>query len=269
MTTGLLRRAALGAIGLVLATVATACSSDGPRTEAGTAGSATPAASTSASPSSTPAVDGRGFPMPTRPPCADDAGGEYVTTTTTAGNGVGMLLIGSGRAGVVLAPEDDGDVCPWLPYAEELATRYRVAVLDRWADPRAELPALAAGALREAGAREVVLGGASFGGATVMSEAHGLRPAPAGVFSLGGELTLPGLDFRPGIARWHGPLLQLGSRTDHFFDAADARRLEALHPGDETVVVLPGRSHGVALLRGPDGDRVRAAIDDFLDQVLD
>ncbi|WP_395657531.1 alpha/beta hydrolase [Nocardioides sp.] len=264
MTTGLLRRAVLGAVGVVLA-AATGCSSD----DASPPEAQPPASASPSSAAPSPAVDDRGFPMPTRPRCADDAGGEYVTTTTSAGNGVGMLLIGSGTAGVVLAPEDDGDVCQWLPYAEELATSHRVAVLDRWADPRAELPALAAHALREAGAREVVFGGASFGGATVMSEAHRLRPAPAGVFSLGGELTLPGLDFRPGIARWHGPLLQLGSHRDHFFDAADARRLQALHPGDETVVVLPGRTHGVALLRGADGDRVRAAIDDFLDQVLD
>ena len=92
----------------------------------------------------------------------------------------------------MLAPQDNGDICQWLPYAEELATRYRVALFD-WKEPRSEVLALAAATLRDAGARKVVLGGASFGG----------------------ELTLPGFDGRPGIRKWRGPLLQISS-VDRF-----------------------------------------------------
>ena len=146
--------------------------------------------------------------------------------------------------------EDGGDICQWLPYAEELATTYRVALFD-WKEPRSELPVLAAAALREAGAQKVVLGGASYGGALALSEAHKVRPPLAGVLSFGGEITLPGFDGRAGIRKWRGPLLQISSEQDHYFDSQDAQQLRRLHPGPETVVMLPGQTHGVELLDDP------------------
>lgn len=203
----------------------------------------------------------------TRPACAADAGGEMVAATTTTGFTVDMLLLGSGEDGVALLPQDDGDICQWLAFGQELAQTYRVALVE-WAEPRPEVPALAVAALRDAGSQDVVLGGASYGGATVMSEAHGVDPAPAGVFSLGGELRLPGHDFRPGIAQWDGPLLEISSEEDHYFDSADAAKLRTLHPGPETILMLPGGTHGVDLLDGAGQDQVRAAIEDFLAQTL-
>ena len=125
-------------------------------------------------------MDPNGFPLPERPDCAADAGGTFVRATTSEGNGVGFLLIGTGTGGVVLGPQDDGDICQWLPYAEELATTYRVALFD-WDEPRSELPALAVAALQDAGVRKVVLGGASYGGALALSEAYRVRPRLAGV----------------------------------------------------------------------------------------
>ena len=229
--------------------------------------------STTSSPTPSPTraahqVDPNGFPLPERPDCAADAGGTFVRATTSAGNGVGFLLIGTGTGGVVLGPQDNGDICQWLPYAEELATTYRVALFD-WDEPRSELPLLAVAALRDAGVRKVVLGGASYGGALALSEAHRVRPRPAGVVSFGGELTLPGFDGRPGIKEWRGPLLALGSEQDDFFDSQDAQQLRRLHPGPETVVMVPGRAHGVDLLDGPRQAQVRAAVILFLSRVLD
>lgn len=212
-------------------------------------------------------VDPNGFPLPERPDCAADAGGTFVRATTSEANGVGFLLIGTGSGGVVLGPQDNGDICQWLPYAEELATTYRVALFD-WDEPRSELPLLAVAALRDAGVRKVVLGGASYGGALALSEAYRVRPRLAGVLSFGGELTLPGLDARPGIKKWRGPLLTLGSAEDDFFDSQDARHLRRLHPGQETVLMMPGRAHGVDLLDDPRNVRVRAAVDRFLTRVL-
>jgi hypothetical protein len=235
-------------------------------------GGGTPAAgpsSASASPSASPTreLDPNGFPLADRPDCAADAGGDFVRATTSEGNGVAFLLLGSGTGGVVLGPQSDGDICQWLPYAQELATHYRVALFD-WKEPRAEVPLLAAKALRDAGATTVVLGGASLGGAFALSEAHTLRPRPAGVLSFGGELTLPGFDGRPGIRRWHGPLLQISSVRDPYFTARNARQLRVLHPGPETVLMLPGTTHGVAVLDGPHGAQVRATVDRFLARVL-
>jgi dienelactone hydrolase len=232
-------------------------------------------ASAGASPrSSTPSpsvsahqVDPNGFPLPERPDCAANAGGTFVRATTSEGNGVGLLLIGTGTDGVVLGPQDDGDICQWLPYAEELATTYRVALFD-WDEPRTELPALAVAALHDAGVKKVVLGGASYGGALALSEAYRVRPRLAGVLSFGGELTLPGFDGRAGLRKWPGPVLALGSEEDDFFDSRNARQLRRLHPGPETVVMVPGHAHGVDLLDGPHQARVRAAVDRFLARVL-
>ena len=193
------------------------------------------------------ALDPNGFPLPERPDCAADAG-DFVRATTSEGNGVGFLLIGTGPSGVVLGPQDGGDICQSLPYAEELATRYRVALFD-WKEPRAEVPVLAVAALRDAGVRKV-------------------RPRLAGVLSFGGEHTLLGFDGRAGIRKWRGPLLQISSEHDSYFNSRDARQLRALHPGPETVVMLPGQAHGVDLLDDPGQARVRAAVDRFLARVL-
>jgi pimeloyl-ACP methyl ester carboxylesterase len=226
---------------------------------------------TSSAPSSSPSpnreLDPNGFPLADRPECAADAGGELVRATTSEGNGVAFLLLGSGTGGVVLGPQSDGDICQWLPYAEELATRYRVALFD-WKEPREELPLLAVEALRAAGTEKVVLAGASLGGAFALSEAHRVRPRPAGVLSFGGELTLRGFDGRPGIRRWRGPLLQISSEHDGYFDSRNARQLRVLHPGPETILMLPGSTHGVAMLDGHDGQRVRSTVNRFLARVL-
>ena len=260
-----MRFRAIGTLVLALSLVA-ACTTEREDDDIAAAGPST----TSSAPtptSSAPAVDANGLPLPERPDCAADAGGDFVRATTSDGNVAGILLIGSGAGGVVLGPHDNGDICQWLAYAEELATTYRVALFE-WADPRPEVPALAAAALREAGARKVVLGGASYAGALAMSEAFRVRPQPAGVLSLGGEITMDGFDGRAGIRRWRGPLLQISSEDDDFFDSRSAKQLRALHPGPETVLMLPGQAHGVELLDGPHQARVRQAVDQFLARVL-
>jgi hypothetical protein len=40
-----------------------------------------------------------------------DVGGDFVRATTSEGNGVGFLLIGTGTSGGVLGPQDNGDIC--------------------------------------------------------------------------------------------------------------------------------------------------------------
>jgi hypothetical protein len=260
-------RRTVGVLGALLAAAAalTACAGTSGVPDSPTASSRPPS---SPSPSvSTRQVDANGFPLPERPDCAADAGGEFVRATTTQGNSVGILLIGTGTGGVVLGPQDNGDICSWLPYAQELAAHYRVALFD-WKEPRPEVPLLAVAALRKAGARKVVLGGASYGGALALSEAHQVRPPLAGVLSFGGELTLPGFDGRAGVRKWHGPLLQIGSVHDDFFDARNAQQLRALHPGPETVLMLPGDTHGIDMLSGPHQAQVRATVDHYLARVL-
>ena len=226
-----------------------------------------PSSSSSPTPAPSRAVDANGFPVPTRPDCAADVAGDFVVATTSEGNAGGMLILGTGTRGIVLGPQSDGDICQWLPYAQELATHFRVALFD-WEEPREEVPLLAVQQLRKAGATKVVLAGASLGGAFALSEAYRVRPRLAGVMTFGGELTLPFFDGRPGIRKWRGPLLQISSVDDDYFTSRNARELRVLHPGPETILMLPGSTHGVAMLDGPDGQRVRATVDRFLARVL-
>ena len=269
---GMVRRL-LGPV-LVVALLTSCAGSDADGKTAAADSSSPQSSSTPSTSMSASQVDPNGFPLPERPDCAADVGGDFVRATTSEGNGVGILLIGTGTSGVVLAPQSGGDICEWLPYAEELATRYRVALFD-WKEPRSELPVLAVAALRDAGVQKVVLGGASYGGALAMSEAHRVRPPLAGVLSFGGELTLrgepdlPDFDGRPGIKKWRGPLLALGSTHDSYFDSRAAQQLRTLHPGPETIVMIPGSAHGVDLLDDPRQARVRAEVDHFLASVLD
>ena len=159
----------IGAIAILLA----GCAGDGDEAAAGDRPSGSP--TTSAATPSPQATDANGFPLPERPACAAEAGGDFVVATTGDGNGVGILVLGDGDAGVVLSPQDGGDICMMLAYGEELAATYRVALHD-WKEPRPEVPLLAVDALRDAGVRRVVLGGASYGGALAMSEAYKARP---------------------------------------------------------------------------------------------
>lgn len=220
------------------------------------------------SPSPSVRLGATGRPLPVRPDCAARDGGRFVLTRTTFRAEVGVLVLGSGPAGVVLSPQSDGDICQWLPVARELARRYRVALFD-WQEPRREVPLLAVRVLRDLGVRRVVLGGASMGGAYALADAHRARPALAGVVSFSGETTLRGgFVALPGLARWSGSLLVVGSVHDPFFGRADARRVARAHPGRETMVLVPGHGHGVDLFAGPSGARVRAALDRFLARVL-
>jgi hypothetical protein len=63
-------------------------------------------------------------------------------------------------------------------------------------------------------------------------------------------------------------LLALGSAHDGFFDRQAATVLSRLHPGPDTVVVVPGNAHGVDLLTGPSQAKIRAAVDTFLHRTL-
>lgn len=256
-------------VALGLASSACAGSSDGSRTAA-TAPSGTadaPSGTPTSSVVTSPSVDANGFAVPTRPDCAADAGGTFVVRPTRNGRDTGVLVLGHGRTGVVLAPQSDGDICQWLPYGRELAQHYRVALFD-WGLAGRDVPPVAVADLHRLGVRRVVLAGASLGGAYALADAHTIRPRLAGVMSFSGELTLRGFDGRDGIRAWHGPLLALGSARDGFFDRQAAKALARLHPGPETVVVVPGNAHGVDLLTGPSQARIRAAVDTFLQRTL-
>src|SRR5262249_62042229 len=98
-------------------TMATACGGGrSGRPPAG--GTPTARAGTPTVPASSPPVPLAGVGCP-----SEAAGGRPVGF----GAGLGGLVLGTGRTGVVLAHQSDGDVCQWLPYGKSLAQRgYKV-----------------------------------------------------------------------------------------------------------------------------------------------
>jgi pimeloyl-ACP methyl ester carboxylesterase len=192
--------------------------------------------------------------------CGDTYGITATPSWLTASDGTRLYAVetGTGRTGVVLVHESPADLCGWLPYAESLADAgIRTLALDLrgFGDSRPpdrvpyyaydrDLRA-AVTRLRADGASRVVLVGASFGGATVLT--YGSQLDTNGVVSLSGELALHtgGLNADAGVKRLRVPLLLVGSRHDSYLPVGDALKL--LHDAgtkNKRTAFYPGVSHG-------------------------
>ncbi|MEV4412868.1 alpha/beta fold hydrolase [Catellatospora sp. NPDC049609] len=194
----------------------------------------------------------------------------------TDGADLGGLLLGTGRTGIVLAHQNGGDVCQWLPYAQELAGQgYRVLAFDfggfgvstAGTSSNTQQVVMAAQVLRDDGATSIVLIGASMGGTAVLAAAPTVTPAPAAVVSLSAPSVFGAnaLDAAPKLTM---PVLYAAGEFESSF-ADSARELHGLTPqatGSELLVV-PTDSHGVFLLTpglGGASDTVRAKVTAFL-----
>ncbi|GAA2392642.1 alpha/beta hydrolase [Dactylosporangium salmoneum] len=189
---------------------------------------------------------------------------ESETSTVTA------VRLGSGPRGVVLTPEHGGTICQWLPFGRKLAGRgYHVLIWDPGFDPVAEIAHFAA-VLREAGARRVVLVGASNGANIATFGAAWTTPPVDGLAWLSGEdmLYVAGQNGRPvrdAAARVAVPALLIAGRDDPMHCAEVAGQLAALMPSTEKrVLIVPGPEHGVRLLTGAAQPAVEQALTEFL-----
>ena len=178
---------------------------------------------------------------------------------------VTVLLTGDGPRGVALYPQSDGDICQFADLAHHLADRgYRVATFGPWSSPYARPAELTYHALTAAGARWVVLLGASQGATVALATAASLTPAPDGLVSLSAESSAgDGSDALAGAAVFRGPVLLAGTEDDIYAPGGVTRRIAELHPGDEQVLLYDGSAHGVELL-----PRTTEAIDAFLTRTL-
>ncbi len=182
-------------------------------------------------------------------------------------------VYGSGRRGVVLAPESTGSHCGWLGFARRLARAgYRVLAYDLRglgqsprlgpnASVRYDLDVVGAvRELRRLGARRVVAGGASLGGAAVLAAGPELRGLASGVVDFSGEPELANAD--AALPRLTLPLLVVGSRTDPYADASTSRHvLAAARSTDKHLLLLQGGAHGWDLVEGdPSASRARAFV---------
>lgn len=253
------RRVALLASASAVLLLGSACSStSGDTSRPGARNSArTPAVSPSPSAGTSPAslADGCGIPGRDR-------------LVGLAGNAAAppALLLGHGTRGVVLSNQSDSTLCKWFPFARTLADRGYLVLLygypsgDAVADVRA-----AVATIRGAGARQVVLVGASKGAKASLLAAVELEPRVQGVVSLSAEESLRGRDVVGPTARLDLPLLVVTSNDDQYGSNLVAPRLmAAARSRDKRLLAVPGRDHGQDLLTGAAAGTVLPAVTGFL-----
>jgi pimeloyl-ACP methyl ester carboxylesterase len=160
----------------------------------------------------------------------------------------GLLLIGRGPVGVVLAHESEADLCEWKPYAYALFHEgYRVLAFN-FSDHLDRDVVGAVAELRARGSKEIVLIGASMGGTAVLAAAAEVTPPVSAVVSLSGPRDFDGVDALAAVPRLGMPVLFVAGSEDSPF-ANDARAMYAATtaPGRQLLVVQSG-GHGIELM---------------------
>jgi pimeloyl-ACP methyl ester carboxylesterase len=178
-------------------------------------------------------------------------------------------LLGTGWRGLVIGAQSNGDICQVLPFAERERERgYHIAVFD-WGDNYARDMSRAMHALLAAGVRRVVVGGFSLGAIIGLGVAPRLGPRVAGVLSVsGGPSAFEGFPTIRSVADYRGPILLISSKDDPVFRPGTSAAIAAAHRGPDTLLLVPGTDHALALLHGRFARRIYAAIDSFLARVL-
>jgi pimeloyl-ACP methyl ester carboxylesterase len=204
-------------------------------------------------------------PTLSRDGCASTAAGARGATLHPRGGApLPGVLLGTGATTFVLSNESDENLCSWLPFVRTLERHGNSALLYDAGDPAAIPAEATAGAMaaRAAGARRVVLMGASVGARGSLVAAARRIPGITAVVSLSAERTIrsdPG-DLTHRIHRVRIPALLISARADPFVGGATTALARALASRRREVLIVPGIDHGTSLLTGADGRRVQAAI---------
>jgi hypothetical protein len=245
-------RAVLALLAVVTCAALNSCTPGRPDSAASAAASATPTA--------TPVESLGGCLGPPR---------ASVSTLSLGSMVLRFAVIGQGRTGVIIAYENRGTVCTWLPLADTLVTAgLRVVLFDYSGRRDGEDVATLAAQLRRMGVDRVFLVGGSLGGAEVLAGAVAITPPVAGVVNISGGLpdgvTLAG--------RLRVPLLQVVSRQDAVLISlrqdpvgwiSQINRAARQVP-DKKMVVVDGSEHASELFTGPNAGTVDAAILHFI-----
>jgi hypothetical protein len=196
------------------------------------------------------------------------AGARTIVLRPAGATALTGVLVGTSPITVVLSDESDENLCSWLPFVGTLRAHGYSALLYDYLDPSelaADARAGAATALA-AGARRVVLMGASVGARASIKAASSHPPGVVGVISLSAERTVASdrADLVGPARKLTIPTLLISAREDPYLSGDTAALLSALRAHRKSALVMPGSDHGTALLSGSSSARVRAAILSFL-----
>jgi alpha-beta hydrolase superfamily lysophospholipase len=222
------------------------------------------------------AADQRQRPLKLRETCVTRAERAHVVRFR-ASDGVRLIGVELGRGPrvVILAHQGGSNLCIWAPYGRTLAARgYRVLVFDHrgfgssgqashWRRRnRVDYDVIGAiRTMRARGATSVVLGGASLGGAAVLSAAALATPPVNGVISFASPSTFAFVDATAAVASFRVPALFLAAEMDGEFPDVARELYDRCASPDKQLAIFPGFEHGAPLLRNPDA---RALVDDFI-----
>lgn len=202
--------------------------------------------------------------------------GEEIRFETEDGVTLVGEVRGNGPSGVVLAHMFGSSREAWAEFAatsadegfQTLAFDFRgFGGSDGARDPEAAPRDLraAVAALRERGAREIVLVGASFGGTASLVVAG--EQEVSGVATLSAPAQFEGLSAPPEVARAvDEPKLFIAAQDDASAAAA-AQGFYRVAPGAKRIEILTGDDHGTDLLEGREAEQVRRLLLGFLEQV--
>lgn len=227
------------------------------------------------------------FPVPdldTAGPClTPDERADIVTFRSGNGALLAGARFGTGDTGVVFVDMAGSSMCDWAAYARSLAGRGMAAFvidlngqgLSQPSDDFLEAPdygadvAAAVEIFRDSGVRSIALAGASLGATAAVVAAADLGDGVTRVAELSGDASADGLDAMDAAGRLRVPLLCLAGSEDSGPADAAQRMCDAATsaPSNDVLIARDSILHGTHLLdqaSNPDGEAVRARLDDFL-----
>jgi pimeloyl-ACP methyl ester carboxylesterase len=184
-----------------------------------------------------------------------------VEFTTSAGEELEGYQQGTGDTGVVLAHQSDGNLCQWKAYASTLARQGYRTLIFTFKDALDQDVVAAVEQIRRAGAKRVILIGASMGGTASVVAAADATLFVDGLIVLSAPTGYQNIDALAEAPKLTMPLLLIAGDQDALY-SEQARKLRdaATKAPERKLLVVKSAGHGVDLVSGD----VQQAIEDFL-----
>jgi dienelactone hydrolase len=191
-------------------------------------------------------------------------------------------VLGSGRAGVILAHSNNTNLCDWIPYARVLAGQGYTALsidLNGYGasqtsagvpvDPQYDRDlSAAARLLRGRGVTAVFLIGEVMGGTAAVKAAGEISPPVAGVIAVSSIADTLGMNAVAAAGQLTVPVLCIAADVDEFLDGTRRIAAAATRAPYHELIVVQGATAGETMLFDPSlepkATEVRAQVAGFL-----